>query len=90
MTEVGKAIINSLEKDGGEWGEWEQTSCTIQNKTTGVQIWTENVPILNTYVYRPTNVPLSWHDKWCIYFAIKKRNATNLVNILETNQIKEK
>ena len=82
MTEVGKAIINSLEKDGGEW---KQTQYTIDNKTKGVQIWTANTPILDTYVYTPSNVPLSWHDKWCIYFAIKKRNAENLVYILETN-----
>ncbi len=80
MTAVGKSIVNSLVKNGIEW---EQTSYTIENKTTGIRIWTANIPILNIYVYRPENVPLSWHDKWCVYFAIKNRNAANLISLLK-------
>lgn len=80
MTDVGKEIVNALENIGG----WEQSSCTIDNDILELSIWTENTPFLSTHVYRPIGVVLSFHDKWCIYQAIKKCNVKMLINKIKS------
>jgi len=80
MTIVGKALVDSLLNMNENW---TQGNYTIENKKAQISIWTSNLPIIDTKVYYPENVYLSWHDEFCIYFAIQKRNQMNLLKRLE-------
>ena len=78
MTEVGKAIVKSLDNDSS----WAQGEYVIENEKLGIRIWTANIPVLNINIWHPKNVPLSFHDKWCIFFAINRRNTKNILEKL--------
>lgn len=78
MTELGKAIVKSLDNDSG----WVQGEYVIENEKLGISIWTANIPVLNINTWLPKNISLSIHDKWCIFLAIKRRNTKNILEKL--------
>jgi hypothetical protein len=48
-SEAFNDLCKSLRED-----EWVTDFCTLRCARTGVEIWTANIPIVNTFVYQPT------------------------------------
>lgn len=79
MTELGKALLHSMRESPPRWVQGEYT---IKHTPTGIEIWTASIPILDIEAFRP-KAYLSLHDRWNIYWEIKRVNSTNLINKLQ-------
>ena len=55
--------------------EWMQGRCTLSRNSPAVEIWTANVPILNTGFHSPP-VPLPFIQKVKLYLAVRKWRAS--------------
>lgn len=51
--------------------EWRQDNCTLTHIETNVQIWTENIPYLNCYIYSP-KIKLGFIDKIRLQLAVNR------------------
>lgn len=51
--------------------EWIVADYTIRHTLLGIEVWTSNVPVLDTSVYNPCGVPLSLVQKWKLWRAVK-------------------
>lgn len=77
------ALIRALE-DPKE--RWQQGRCTIENADRGVEVWTENIPVINTNVHRPASMVLSLSERWRLYRAVCKARENALARNLNQKQ----
>jgi hypothetical protein len=74
MNLVLNRIIYSLKNNPSEWTYKNLGARTLEHKS-GLTIWMDNVPVLNTNIYKPYKLSLSLCEKFRLYQATK--NVTN-------------
>ena len=74
-----RALIRSL-RDPSEI--WRQGDLTIDNASLGLRMWTANIPILHTNLYKPGPLRLSLWERWQLYRAISIARANQLIRQL--------
>ena len=73
-------LIKSLNNEPNNWVFREHTA---DNKHWGIRLWISNIPILDLYVYKPTEVSFSLLGKIHLYRAM---NQCRAASILKLNQ----
>jgi hypothetical protein len=79
-----KALVNSLVKSLAEnHDEWRFGRHTAENKRTGIEIWTANIPLLDICLHHPVKVRLSICDRVRIYRAIEACKVAKAMAMIE-------
>lgn len=56
--------------------ELESEDCVNNGYTittpTGVKVWVANLPVLDTSIWHPGGIPLTWRQKWRLWRATKR------------------
>lgn len=84
MSKKEKQLVASIVKSLTEnSSDWQFDSYVAKSKSTGIQIWITNVPIIDIFIYEPYKLSLSLLSKIKLYRAIrlcKSEVLTNLIN----------
>ena len=62
MSQALEAIIKSLNNNPHEWEHRNHGAHTLYHKS-GLDIWIDNVPVINTNVYHPSPLSLNLWQK---------------------------
>jgi hypothetical protein len=83
--QLANDIIHSLktEVDKWEFGNW-----TADNVTWGIEIWTANLPVFHTNLYKPAKVGFSLRDKFRIYMALSECRALKAISLKNNRKTK--
>jgi hypothetical protein len=67
--EAFDVILEDL-KTNNDWRVCDH-NYTLENPRNSIIIWIANIPILNTRIYKPTNISLSLYQKYKLYKAVQ-------------------